>query len=775
MSRISRKITPTWGSLSPSGNSASNKSLRRTMSSDSTDDSVVSLPLEEKQKEQSKLSGIVGRGLFHLCSFRNFVCCGLFAQCFIFILLALAALLGSGYNITDSINYDAQSTRISWVKKLIDDNSRIHDVISTYIDNNRLNDITVDQASEIIHPALSSSYGVDAYVFSQTGDDILYLQHEKTANGTITNVRTYTTEAYNGATATGSKSSLNAVNIDTSNYSPTSVGFSPSAFAGQLFSTSQWFTAVRYSLSKFFLSDPEISIDGERVNSGGIWSFKRFQIDGNDWVGGALISFAGMGSTLSTFSQADEQVLLAHLENQRVLVSTESVNRQSTRFSDISGSTEADIVSSLEDINIAVSTGEKYLASGNTVVTRSLDDYDQMIHVVSYKSRFNYGAAAVLHPAVIVTFTFAFIITAIVGIILLFSFFVPLHLLSQKLKKISFLKDDTEEKGFIATVSRYASKVHWKWYPFGEIRELQKIASLSSKATTYLRKYAPDDVIQYNLLSNEELKLGMEPCKMSILFSDLVEFTALASRLNAEKFVALLADYFEEMIAVIEKNNGQLDKLVGDAVMCLFVANQFKQCHNHEEMGVKTALEMQERLGEMNAIWKKKNLPSLKMRIGVATGESMLGNIGSQEHYSFTAISNSVNIASRLESLNTYFGTRQLIEQKTYHAVKDKYLCYWVDSVAMKGRNTGTHVYELRRLRKKASGAEIEIEEQMLGLRNMLVERKFSKLISKIEELSKNKRAPKYIQKLKKRSRDLVLCGEVKDVDVSLFLSSKGG
>jgi len=751
------------------------------MSSDSLGDdgSVVSVSNDNQNSEKTSQYLLwSNRILFHVCSFRNFVCCILFVQALIFILLALVALLVSGYSIVDWLQHDWQVNRIHGVTKHLEDARTMHKVTADYISTGRLASMSVNDLSTIIHPILDTAFPVDAYVATKTGTDFILLRHEKTVNGTTVSTRTYTTEAYAPAAATGDATKMNIINLDPATYAPISVGSSVSTFAGRLFTDTNWFSNARFLSNRAYLLDAEFSIDGVVLNQGGIWVFSRVTQGADDWVVGALVSLSAIGSSLQSFAVPEEKIMLADLSTKSVLVNTQNVERGNRYFSDISsGSTsEGSIVNSLNNIDYATSTGEQFLSGGNTVLTRPMQGYDANVHVVSYRPRYNYGLKAMTHPAVIVPFVFSLFVPVVFGIILMLSFFVPLHVLSQKVKDVALLQSHTsgeESKNPLEPLKQKIANFKWAWYPFGEIRELANIATMAQKTTSYLKKYAPVDLIRYQIEHNEPVALGMAPAKMSILFSDLVEFTALASRLNAEKFVALLSDYFEEMIAVIERNNGHLDKLVGDAVMSLFVANRFKPCLNHEEMGVRTALQMQDRLEEMNTIWKEKGLPALKMRIGVATGESMIGNIGSQAHYSYTAISTAVNVAARLESLNTYFGTRQLIEQKTYTSVKDKYLCYWVDSVALKGRNTGTHIYELKKPRKQALGAEIEMEEHLLGLRNMLVERKFSQVISKIDSLRKNPNAPSYINKLKKRSADLVLCGEARDVDISLFLTSK--
>jgi adenylate cyclase len=127
-----------------------------------------------------------------------------------------------------------------------------------------------------------------------------------------------------------------------------------------------------------------------------------------------------------------------------------------------------------------------------------------------------------------------------------------------------------------------------------------------------------------------------------------VSFTSISEKREAEVIVEILNKYFSEMTKIIYHNKGTLDKYIGDAVMCFFNAPLTQE--NHSFFACRTAIEQQNRLKELNKVWKQKEYPEIKIRIGIHTGEAIHGNIGSSDtRVNYTVIGDSVNLASRLE------------------------------------------------------------------------------------------------------------------------------
>jgi class 3 adenylate cyclase len=204
-------------------------------------------------------------------------------------------------------------------------------------------------------------------------------------------------------------------------------------------------------------------------------------------------------------------------------------------------------------------------------------------------------------------------------------------------------------------------------------------------------RYATEEVVEDAL--RRGLKLGGEEREVTILFSDIRNFTGLAERLEPTEVVDLLNDYFSEMVGVISRNAGILNKFVGDGIVAIFGAPESHG--NDAERAVKTALEMMERLKEFNRKLAEKGRPELSIGVGINTGRVVVGNIGSTERMEYTAIGDAVNLASRLEELNKDLGTGILISPSTYEQVKAVVQSKKLGQVKIEGKEKDVWVYEV--------------------------------------------------------------------------------
>jgi len=205
--------------------------------------------------------------------------------------------------------------------------------------------------------------------------------------------------------------------------------------------------------------------------------------------------------------------------------------------------------------------------------------------------------------------------------------------------------------------------------------------------------YVSPSVVEELISNPEKLTLGGERKEMSVLFSDLDGFTALAESTPPEKLVGLLNEYLSEMTKVILKNNGTLDKFEGDLIMAFWGAPIPQS--DHARRTCQAALQMQSRLGAMRYQWGVHNQPALFARIGINTGEMVVGNMGSAEKFNYTVIGDSVNIGSRLEGANKIYRTGIIISERTQQQVDDEFLCRELDTLTVKGRMEPIRIFEL--------------------------------------------------------------------------------
>jgi adenylate cyclase len=187
--------------------------------------------------------------------------------------------------------------------------------------------------------------------------------------------------------------------------------------------------------------------------------------------------------------------------------------------------------------------------------------------------------------------------------------------------------------------------------------------------------------------------LGGERREMSVLFSDIRNFTTATEQGPPEGVVAQLNEYFGAMVEVLFRHQGTLDKFVGDMVMGLFGAPLPDP--RHADHAVLAALDMMDALAGLNDRWRAEGRPAVDIGIGINSGEMIAGNIGSEAIMSYTVIGDAVNLGSRLESLNKQYGTHILISDATRAALTIAVDTRPIGEVTVKGRREATMVYEV--------------------------------------------------------------------------------
>lgn len=206
-------------------------------------------------------------------------------------------------------------------------------------------------------------------------------------------------------------------------------------------------------------------------------------------------------------------------------------------------------------------------------------------------------------------------------------------------------------------------------------------------------RYVSTHVLDKILHSETPLKLEGERRKLTILFSDIRQFTQLAENLPPEKVVNLLNEYFEVMIEIIFSHSGTLDKFIGDGIMAEFGAPLDDP--NQEENAIRAAIEMQKQILLLSDKWEKENKPRIQMGIGLHTGEAVVGNIGSERRTEYTAIGDAVNVAARLEQATKILKAPILLSETTYLGAKDKFPFKDLGSMALPGRKEQIKVYTI--------------------------------------------------------------------------------
>ncbi len=206
-----------------------------------------------------------------------------------------------------------------------------------------------------------------------------------------------------------------------------------------------------------------------------------------------------------------------------------------------------------------------------------------------------------------------------------------------------------------------------------------------------LSRYVTRQIAEQLLKDRDRLKLGGQRSRVAVLFSDIRNFTTLSERFDAEEVVTMLNEYFTLMIDPIFKYEGTLDKFIGDAIMAVFGA---PVSHDDDaERAVRAALEMRAALKHYNRLRAQRGEDPIETGIGIALGDAVSGNIGSERRMDYTVIGDTVNVASRLEGLSKNYETKVLINEGIYLAVKDKIPCVDLGPAQVKGKEGNVRIY----------------------------------------------------------------------------------
>ena len=205
------------------------------------------------------------------------------------------------------------------------------------------------------------------------------------------------------------------------------------------------------------------------------------------------------------------------------------------------------------------------------------------------------------------------------------------------------------------------------------------------------------------------LQLGGHKRRLTLLFSDLSGFTTLSENMDPVELVSLLNDYLHDMTQIVLEQGGFLDKYIGDAIMAFWNAPTLAP--DHADRGMRTAIIMQRHMAELNRRWRAANPAhqDLEVRIGVHTGEVVVGNVGGEQRFEYSAIGDPVNLAARLEPANKSYGTLNMVSQVTLEAgTAAGYRVRELDVITVKGKAEPVKVYELLEL----AGAALPPDEE---------------------------------------------------------------
>lgn len=273
-----------------------------------------------------------------------------------------------------------------------------------------------------------------------------------------------------------------------------------------------------------------------------------------------------------------------------------------------------------------------------------------------------------------------------------------------------------------AKIIRETVKMHnFEFHPsqprslFRDIYEILSSLELAKTAMRAMSKYVPIALVKQLYQSQKEPTLGGEIQEVSMLFTDIWNFTSLSEKLPVNELAAALGIYLRIMTHVIQNSRqGVIDKYIGDGIMALW--NVPTPLPNHAQIACQAVLDCTVALQELFASPQWQNLPRFETRFGLHRDRVMVGHFGAPDRLNFTAIGNGVNIAARLEGLNKQYGTSILVSENIFEAAKELFEFRLLDLVAVKGKSEGINVYELigKKGEKPSMDAIISKYEQAL-------------------------------------------------------------
>lgn len=217
-------------------------------------------------------------------------------------------------------------------------------------------------------------------------------------------------------------------------------------------------------------------------------------------------------------------------------------------------------------------------------------------------------------------------------------------------------------------------------------RERQEVRAIFSK---YVSKAVVNEVLK----DPTRLALGGEVREISALFSDIAGFTTISESLNPADLQQLLNEYLSEMTDLVFEHQGILDKYIGDAIVAEFGAPLPHK--DHPLQAISAAVAMTERLAQLRPAWIERGFPPVHARIGINSGPMAVGNFGSREIHSYTAIGDNMNLAARLEGANKFYGSTIMTTAATWNRLEGAFVGRCLDVIRVKGKEEGVEVHEV--------------------------------------------------------------------------------
>jgi adenylate cyclase len=264
-------------------------------------------------------------------------------------------------------------------------------------------------------------------------------------------------------------------------------------------------------------------------------------------------------------------------------------------------------------------------------------------------------------------------------------------------------------------------------------------AKRESKIRNIFQKYVPQELIDQYFENPESMLVG-ENRVLSILFSDIRNFTTISESMRPDDLVDNLNQYFKVMVDIIDKYEGKIDKYIGDAIMAMFGA---PVKHEFDAMNsVLAAIDMCNAADRFNEKQLSRGRPAFRIGVGVNYGLVTVGNIGTDKKMDYTVIGDMVNLASRLEGLTKEYKTDLIISESLHYKIKNDLPCRLLDKVAVKGKAQGVKIYTTKRTVEGTEKRAWDLHNEAMIV---FYDRKFKEAASMFQEVKSLLKGNDYI------------------------------
>jgi adenylate cyclase len=298
--------------------------------------------------------------------------------------------------------------------------------------------------------------------------------------------------------------------------------------------------------------------------------------------------------------------------------------------------------------------------------------------------------------------------------------------LTEPIKSLTFEADKIKSLNFEGEIKIKS--------PVTEIQRMGETMNSMKKALNAFKKYVPSGIVQSLVSTRDDARLEAQSKEITLLFTDIYDFSTITERVLPAELMDQLSLYFDEIGAIIHRHEGTIDKYIGDSVMTFWGApvsdddQALKAC--------RAAMEIIEAVTRLNRKWKEQNRNPLRTRIGINTGDSLVGNFGSSDRFNYTAIGDQVNLASRLEALNKIYLSRIIVSESTMLKAKKEFVFRPLDIVAVKGRKKSVKIYQLLgRIDDERAGQNKKLSEMTVNAMEKYLAREWRQSYELFQEI----------------------------------------